>query len=196
MHAAIAATFLLAQAVPAVPAADTAAPAPACLPDAAGYLRARLRGDLEARLDWRADAVECTGMSRPDAQGLRVRFSGALPDGRRIGLLFAAPTLAEGASARGVPVNLTVIVEGVAAVYGTQGTDRCLLDEVRQTPLAAPGVAPRSFRIDARGYCTGPARAVTGPGSVLVTSFDFAGMVVFTEDDGAAPTAAAGEPHS
>jgi hypothetical protein len=196
MHAAIAATFLLAQAVPAAPAAGAATPGPACLPDAGGYLRARLRGDLEARVDWRADAVECAGMSRPGAQGLRVRFSGALPDGRRVGLLFAAPTLAEGASARGVPVNLTVIVEGATAVYGTQGTDRCLLDEVRQTPLMAPGVAPRSFRIDGRGYCTGPAKAVTGPGSILVTSFDFAGMVVFAEDDGAAPAAADREPRS
>ena len=193
MHAAIAATFLLAQAVPAAPAAGTAAPRPACLPDAGGYLQARLRGDLEARVEWRADSLECTGMSRPDARGLRVRFSGALPDGRRLGLLFAVPTLAEGASARGVPVNLTLIVEGAAVIYGTQGTDRCLLDEVRQTPLVAPGIAPRSFRIDGRGYCTGPARAVTGPGSILVTSFDFAGMVVFAEDDGAAPTAT--EPH-
>ncbi|MCC7199880.1 MAG: hypothetical protein IT483_10245 [Gammaproteobacteria bacterium] len=182
-----------------MPADLPPAPPPAvraCLPDGSGFLTARLRGDVEAAVDWRGAALDCDGMSRPDARGLRLRFAGELPDGRRLGLLFAAPTLAEGAGGDAVPVNVTVIVEGSGQFFGTQGTDRCVLDHASQQPIAGATLPPRTFRVAASGFCTAPARALAGTGSVLVTRFDFAGRVTFDEDDGAAPAAAATtEPH-
>lgn len=188
MHALTAAVLSLAQAVSPAPAAGTAAAA--CLPGGAGYLTARLRGDVEAEIDWRGAALTCEGMSRPGAQGLRLRFAGTLPDGRRLGILLATPALTEGGSGHEVPVNVTVIVEGEGRFYGTQGTDRCVLDEVAQTPVTDPSVPPRSFRVEGRGFCTAPARALAGEGSLLVTRFDFAGQVTFAEDDGATPPVA------
>ena len=60
--------------------------------------------------------------------------------------------------------------------------------------LLDPALPMRSYRVSARGFCTVPARAVDGDGAVLLTRFDFAGLVIFSESDGASPDAAAVAP--
>lgn len=162
-----------------------ATPTSACLPDGSGFLRARLKGDLDLTIDWRGDAVNCAGMPRPDGLGLRVRFAGG--DERKLTLLFAAPRLGAGESASAVPVNVTVVEEGAARIYGTLGADKCLLDSVTQTRLDDPGLPPDTWRIAARGFCTEPARAPVGNARVLVTTFEFVGRVSYGEDPGADP---------
>ena len=108
--------------------------------------------------------------------------------------MFAAPELGMGVSAKGVPVNVTLL-DGVGErIYGTQGDSRCYFDQVRQRALLAASVPPRSYRVDARGYCTAPARAVDGDGAVLLTRFDFAGLVTYREDEDAAPAGAVTAP--
>ena len=168
--------FLIPLALLAVPA-DTSAGGPACLPDASGYLTARLRGDIELDLDWRQPLLECTGMPRPDGRGVRLRFSATLPDGGTLAFLFAPPELAAGEDARAVPVNVTVLQESTGLIYGTRGDGRCLLDEVTQRPLAGPDDGQHSWVVEARGFCTEPARALDDSGSVLLTRFDFRGRV-------------------
>ena len=151
------------------------------LPDA--FLEARLAGALDADVHWTAADMQCDGMRRPDGQGLRVTFQGAA-GGSRLTLVFAAPRLAEGESAHAVPVNVTLIREG-GAIYGTLGEGKCLLDEVRQEPLPPlPGAdAPRRWRIEARGFCLDPARAVvTGSDAILVSRFDFRGQLSWDPD--------------
>jgi uncharacterized membrane protein (UPF0127 family) len=164
-------------------AGEPAPPAPACLPGDAGWLEARLGGAIEADLHWRGAGLDCTGMLRPDGQGLRLRFAGRLPAGDALALVFAAPALAEGQDARGVPVNVTVLHESEGRIYGTLGPDRCVLDEVQQRP--DPGAAPpgRAWRVRARGFCTEPARAVAGSGSVFLSRFDFVGRLDVTADE-------------
>lgn len=153
-------------------------PVAGCLPDSSGYLTARLRGDIEADLDWRGAALRCTGMERPDGKGLRLRFSSTLPDGRRLAFVFAPPELEEGESARAVPVNVTVLEESDGRIYGTRGERRCLLDDVVQTPLQPDGAdGRRAWAVQARGFCTEPARAVGDRGALLLTRFDFRGRV-------------------
>lgn len=166
--------LLLAQAADA----PTSAPANSCLPDDAGFLTMRLRGSIEAEVNWRGPELDCTGMSRPDGRGLRLRFSGKLEGGQLV-IVFAAPELAMGVSARAVPVNVTLLDEAGKHIYGTQGDSRCVLDEVEQHALVDPALPPHSFRVEARGFCTAPARAIDGDGAVLLTRFDFAGVVVF-----------------
>jgi len=158
-----------------------------CLPGDAGFLSMRLRGSIEAEIRWEAPALDCTGMSRPDGRGLRLRFAGLLAGGGELAVVFAAPELAMGVSARGVPVNVTLLDAAGERIYGTQGDDRCVFDEVEQQAIADASLPPQSFRIDARGFCTAPARALDGDGAVLLTRFDFAGLVTFEEDDGAPP---------
>jgi hypothetical protein len=72
-------------------------------------------------------------------------------------------------------VNLTLVREGTGEFYATQGDGKCEFDEVRQAPLQ-PGSA--SFRLQARGFCTQPARAVGGEDrAVLVSRFDVTAVV-------------------
>ena len=158
-----------------------------CLPDGAGFLSMRLRGDIEADLDWREPELECTGMPRPDGRGLRLRFAGPLPGSGALAIVFAAPELGMGVSARGVPVNVTLLDDAGQRIYGTLGDNRCTFDSIEQHPLPDAALPPHTFRVSARGFCTVPARAVDGGGSVLLTRFDFAGLVTFQQDDGAAP---------
>jgi hypothetical protein len=96
-----------------------------------------------------------------------------------------------GVSARGVPVNVTLLDGAGERIYGTQGDRLCMLDEVEQRALDDAAVPPKSYRVSARGFCTAPARALDGDGAVLLTRFDFAGLVTWREDDGTAAASAA-----
>jgi len=90
-----------------------------------------------------------------------------------------------------VPVNVTLLDEAGERIYGTQGDSRCQFDEVEQLALTDPLLPPRSYRVSARGFCIVPARALDGDGAVLLTRFDFAGRVTFSQDDAAKPDTAA-----
>jgi hypothetical protein len=172
------ALLLLAQ---LAPAAAEASPALRCLPARDGFVTMRLRGSIEQDVHWTEPALECTGMSRPDGKGLRLRFAGSLAGGE-LAVVFAAQELAPGVTARGVPVNVTLIDGAGAHIYGTQGDDRCSFDEIEQSPISDPAVPAHSYRVSARGFCVAPARALDGDGSVLLTRFDFAGLVTWSDD--------------
>jgi hypothetical protein len=171
-------------------AAD-AAPALRCLPAQDGFLAMRLRGSIEEEIRWTEPALACTGMSRPDGRGLRLRFAGPRAGGE-LAIVFAAPELGVGASGRSVPVNVTLLDGAGERIYGTQGDGRCMLDEVEQQPIEDASIPARSFRVTASGFCIAPARAVDGEGSVLPTRFDFAGLVTLREDEGAASPSGTG----
>jgi hypothetical protein len=162
-----------------------------CLPDGSGYLRARLKGAIEAELDWGNDDTDCTGAVRPTDGGIRMRFTGEIGNAKtgtrqRLVLVFGIAKLREGVAAKALPVNVTVIREGTAEFFGTRGDDKCTLDQVKQTALVGIPHRSRSYRVEARGFCTEPARAVEGNGAVLISRFDYAGRVDFEmeESDG------------
>jgi hypothetical protein len=164
-------------------AATETLPAPRCLPDEGGFLAMRLRGNIEEDLRWTEPMLACTGMSRPDGRGFRLRFA-VERDGGELAVVFAAPGLGIGASGRGIPVNVTLLDGAGERIYGTQGDSRCVFDEIEQQPINDPNLPPHSYRVAARGFCVSPARALDGDGSVLLTRFDFAGRVTFQEDHG------------
>jgi hypothetical protein len=188
---------------PAVVAAEAPTAAPAtglaaraqnlCPVPSDAYLRARLAGSLERAVDWRAGTMECEGMQRPDGRGVRVTFRGRLGD-ERVTFVFGVPRLAEGSAANDAPVNVTVIREG-HGVYGTRGEDKCTLDDVRQTALAPDGLT-RRWRVEARGFCLEPARAVGAGanGAILLSTFDFAGYLTWEPDPPAPPPTPAAPP--
>lgn len=173
------------------PGPTAATPAPHC-DLATAYFTARLRGAIEREVRWRAADMTCEGMNRPDGKGLRVAFAGRAGD-ERLTFVLGMPRLAEGVTGDDVPVNLTVIREG-GGVYGTRGEDRCMLDHVKQEALDVPPTTskPRRWRIEARGFCLEPARAVPDGGrdAILVATFDFAGHVTWEPDPSAATAAA------
>ncbi|GAC1310251.1 MAG: hypothetical protein NVSMB10_17920 [Steroidobacteraceae bacterium] len=149
-----------------------------CLPSGDGYLRARLAGAIEARIDWPNSGTRCQGESKEVPAGVRLSFSresGAEPD---LLFVFGLTGVQEGRPAHAVGANLTLIVQGTPRVYGTMGDSRCTIDSLTQKPLGAP----KSYRLEARGFCTQPAHAVRGGGAVLVSTFEFAGIVTYDSD--------------
>jgi len=153
------------------PPPATAVPAN-CLTSGDGYLRARLGGAVEARINWSNSGLRCQGETRDTPAGVRLSFQhrGAKPD---LLFVFGLTGVREGRPARAVATNLTVIVQGTDQIYGTLGDSRCTVDSLSQRRLG-PG---KSYRLEARGFCTQPAHAVRGDGAVLVSTFEFAGVV-------------------
>ena len=145
-----------------------------CVPAATGSLRARLRGSIEAEIDWGEDTVHCLGGVRPQGDGVRLLYKGSAPDTGPLLVVLGLVPLRPGESARNVPVNLTLVREGTGQFYATQGEDKCALDAVSQVPVEGER---RLFRLEGRGYCTQPARAVGGDGAVLLSRFDVVAIV-------------------
>lgn len=156
------------------------APAPAsheifCASSDEGALQGRLQGLIEAEIDWSApDVLQCRGGPRPGGDGIRLIYKGTIAGDEPLLIVFGIGPLRAGASARNVPVNLTLVREGTGRFFATQGNDKCALDEVRQEPLANDSPL---FRLTGRGYCTQPARAVAGEGAVLMSRFDVIAIV-------------------
>lgn len=147
----------------------------ACLSSGDGYLRAKIAGAVEANLDWPNSGTRCEGESRGKPPGVRLSFQRAAGDRSNLLLVFGLSGVAKGESAHAVKTNLTVIVQGTSRIYGTLGDSRCTVDSLSQRPLDSAG----AYRIEARGFCTQPAHAVRGKGDVLVSTFEFAGLVNF-----------------
>jgi hypothetical protein len=147
-----------------------------CVPADEGRLRARLTGGIDAEIDWAPPTPQCLGGLRPDGEGVRLVFKGDLPGQGPLLVVIGIGPLRAGANARNVPANLTLVREGTGVFYATQGDDKCAMDDVKQEPLDDDG---QRFRLTGRGYCTQPARAVGGDGSVMVPRFDVSAVVNF-----------------
>jgi hypothetical protein len=159
----------------APPGAPVKRAAVACLESGDGYLRAKMAGAVDAHIDWPNSGTRCEGEFRENPPGVRLSFQRAAGSAPNLLLVFGLTGVKEGLSAREVKTNLTVIVQGTSRIFGTMGDSRCTVDSLTQRPLAAA----RSYRIEARGFCTQPAHAVRGKGDVLVSTFEFAGPVNF-----------------
>jgi hypothetical protein len=145
-----------------------------CVAAPTGSIKARLQGAIDTELDWGTDAPHCLGGLRPQGDGVRLLYKGSAPGVGPILVVLGIAPLQPGESARNVPVNVTVVREGTGQFYATQGDDKCMLDSVSQAPVA--GEAGR-YRLEGRGFCTQPARAVGGDGAVLLTRFDVLAIV-------------------
>jgi hypothetical protein len=151
----------------------------ACLASGDGYLRAKLAGAVDALIEWPNSGTRCEGESRDKPPGVRLSFQRASGASPNLLLVFGLTGVREGQPAREVKTNLTLIVQGTNRIFGTLGDARCTVDSLTQRPLDTP----RSYRIEARGFCTQPAHAIRGKGDVLVSTFEFAGPVTYDDSD-------------
>jgi hypothetical protein len=149
----------------------------ACLENGEAVMRARLAGAIKTELNWAGSKVECSGAARPDGKGFRIKFSKPRAGEPSLALLFGVSGVLEGQSGRAVPVNVTIIREGAGEFFSTQGEGKCTIDDLQQTPITAMSLRHRSYRINARGFCTDPARALQGEQLVLLSRFDFVGRI-------------------
>jgi hypothetical protein len=153
-----------------------------CLPSHDGYLRVRLRGARDLDIDWHDADLECEGGERPGQGGLRLAFAGPVTSpGHRLRFVFGVATPPGIASSREVPTNVTVIFEGDNGLYSTRGDDKCTIDELTQAPMLARDGARSpagALRVSGRGFCASPAAAIDGSDTLLLSRFDFAGLVI------------------
>ena len=157
--------------------APSAANLATCLPSGDGYLRARVAGAIDAVIDWPNSGTLCQGETKSKPAGIRMSFQReGNPD---LLFVFGLTGVREGEPAQAAGVNLTLIVQGTDQIFGTLGDSRCTVDSLTQRPLEAP----KAYRVEARGFCTQPARAVRGNGAVLVSTFEFAGVVAYGEPE-------------
>jgi hypothetical protein len=173
-------TALLATSAPA-PAPTIAEPAAprGCLPTGDGFFRARLDGALQMRLDWANAQIQCEGMPRPDGNGIRLSFRREEEGSGPLLIVLGIAGLSESSTGHALPANVTIIEERTSRVFGTLGDDKCTVDELRQELLAPWRAEARRYRVSGRGFCIEPALAVGGERTVLMSTFDFAGQVMY-----------------
>jgi hypothetical protein len=166
----------------AAPPASAAPPAAAhCLPSGDGYFRATVAGAVDSHVDWPDQGTRCEGESRESPPGVRLSFH---RDDSNLLFVLGLTGIRQGHPAREVGANLTLIVQGTDRIYGTLGDSRCTIDSLSQKPLGSSKDPSKTYRVEARGFCTQPAHAVRGDGAVLVSTFEFAGLVNYDPEPG------------
>jgi hypothetical protein len=183
-------TVLMAAAAPAGAAPPTAArtpdsPTAGCLESGDGYFRARIAGAIEAKIDWPNSGTKCQGESKSAPPGVRMSFQRSAEAKPDLLFVFGLTGVREGRPARAAGANLTLIVQGTPKIFGTRGDSRCTVDSLTQRRLQTPG----AYRVEVRGFCTQPAHAVRGNDIVLVSTFEFAGLVNYGTAAGAGTAA-------
>lgn len=155
----------------------------ACLPAGDGYLRAQLRGTLNADLDWRDADILCEGGMRPGGAGLRVSIAGTLPEsagelaGRRLRFVFGIDAEPGEPTGSALPTNVTAIIEGEdgtdASIFATLGDEKCTTDRMSRSPAGSA----TAERVEAHGFCISPATTLDGSERLHIPTFDFVGRV-------------------
>src|ERR1700722_6454231 len=160
---------------PALAGTPAASPAADCLESGDGYFRARLAGAIEAKIDWPNRGTKCQGETKSAPPGVRLSFQRSTKTKPDLLFVFGLTGVREGQPAHAAGANLTLIIQGTPKIFGTLGDSRCTVDSLTQRRLPPPG----AYRVEARGFCTQPAHAVRGTDAVLVSTFEFAGLVAF-----------------
>jgi hypothetical protein len=143
-----------------------------------------MRGALDLDLDWKDAQMQCDGGPRPSGNGVRVSIGGPLRgEGRRIRIVFGIAHITEGAGGETLPTNVTILFEGEKRIFATRGDDKCTVDSLSQRRVETLAADRAIYRVEARGFCLGPATSLSRGERVFLTSFDFAGRVEFGDDD-------------
>jgi hypothetical protein len=144
------------------------------------FLTTRLKGALDAAVDWQDGALLCEGGARPEGRGLRASFAGKGAHGESLRFVFGMAAAPGEAAARNVPTHLTLIVEGTGTLYSTLGDSQCATELLEQSPVAA---RPGQWQVRARGYCIDPALTLDARARLYVERFDFEGLAHFDPED-------------
>ena len=137
-----------------------------------GVVQAMLTGAIDAKLDWPDAALRCDSMPRPDAEGIRLRFSGLVGD-ERLGIIIALPDLHADSPGGEFDSNVTVSVEGSGRFFSTPNLDTCWTVVASNEPL---GDQRGTRNIVGSLSCVGPLGEVNGDGFVDIRNFRFSGI--------------------
>ena len=155
------------------PAAGPSAPAAGC--GTAGYLRARLYGEIAADLDWSSQDLECEGMPRPNGAGARLRFAGKDHDGdRQLAFIVAIPDLERDSAGQELASTVTLIEEGSGRFFSTASAGNCVAEVAAMSPLDESG---DRYAVSGALYCVSPLAEVNGTSSVSIPELRFGGQL-------------------
>jgi hypothetical protein len=158
------------------------APLPARSDGCSGQLVGEIYGGIEAKLDWQAQQLECTGMSRPNGQGARLRFSGAAESAagqKHLLFILALPGLERDRIATELPTTITVIEEDAGRFFSNRENPVCWTDIHSQALLQEPD----EYSISGTAYCVSPLAELNGQSSVSFTDLQFTGQLTWAKPE-------------
>lgn len=142
-----------------------------------GRLAGVLSGAINVQLDWSDDDLRCESMPRPDAEGVRLRFSGEIST-ERVAIIIALPALNAGATGDGFDSNVTITVENSGRFFSTPNLDTCWADIVTNEPLPDDAGV---FKLVGSLSCVGPLGEINGDAFVDVRDLQFSGVANWSE---------------
>jgi hypothetical protein len=151
----------------------------ACLPEGGGGLEMRITGAFETDLAWGNEGTRCDGGPRPGGDALRLMFS---RDDDSLLVVLGITGIGRGATAAGLPANLTLVREGMGEFYGTLGAHACVVDVTENSLVVGTTDA---YRVAGKGYCEAPIGAINREGEIRIAPFVFAGLASWADEDGA-----------
>lgn len=137
-----------------------------------GELSASLSGAIHVNLSWPDTALQCESMQRPDARGVRLRFSGDVHD-ERLAIIVALPDLEAGATGAAFNAIVTITVEGSGRFFSTPSLGTCW------ATISSHEVLPdQSGRYNIVGdlSCVAPLGEFNGGAFVDVSNLHFSGI--------------------
>lgn len=136
------------------------------------FLRGELHGGIAGRIDWSGAGLECDGMLRPGATGVRLQFAGDLPAAGRLVLILGIDGPYADLEDGEWPVNLTVVVEGTGEFFNSGGGERCWTRVDRLRPMTGTLSA---YQVEGDLWCTGAIPSLSDRTSVLPGELRYSG---------------------
>lgn len=143
-----------------------------------GFLSAQLYGAIETRLEWDRNDLECTGMPRPEGQGIRLRLAATdAATGIELVFIIAMPGFERDSEPAEFDTNVTLIEAGNGRFFSTPDTDNCLVDLEAIRGLDDAG---ERYSVAGTLYCVSPLPEVNGVSSVAIPELRFSGLLDWT----------------
>lgn len=137
------------------------------------YLSTQLYGAIARQISWSSAELGCESMLRPDAKGVRLRFTGQAADSR-IAIILALPELQRGSTGSELPTVVTLTVEGSGRFFSTPSLASCWSDIVTQDPVED---SVDRYNIDGTLYCVAPLGEINGDAAISIPELEFRGIV-------------------
>ena len=145
--------------------------APSC--GSNGHLSTQLYGSIARVINWGTGDLHCESMLRPDAQGIRLRFTGNAADSE-LAIILAMPELQRGVANRESPTVVTLTVEGSGRFFSTPTLGSCWTDVISQNPIDDGG---ERYEMSGTLYCVAPLGEINGDAAISIPELDFRGIV-------------------
>lgn len=138
-----------------------------------------LYGDIRTRLEWDSESMDCDGMLRPDAQGIRLVFAGPIDDERLLivmGIDGNPDQLTDGEH----KANITIIAEATGRFYSTGSQDRCwtAVSNVSDVTSETNGL----LQVSGEVYCTGGIPSLSNNASITLRDLRYTGLLVVNDE--------------